>query len=117
MVEHLSNMKVTDIIELTKELEDKWGVSATAPVTLPGFPGDVDIQGDEQTEFDVILTSFNDKKMAVIKEIRTLTGLGLKESKELVEGCPKNIKEGISKEEAEEIKSKIESAGGSVEIK
>jgi len=122
VIEFISNMSVLELSELIKELEEKFGVSAAAPVAVaaaaPGAAGgDAGGAAEEKTEFDVILTSAGDKKIGVIKEVRAITSLGLKEAKELVEGAPNPIKEGVSKEEAEEIKKKIEAAGGSVEIK
>jgi len=118
VVDYLSNLPVIQISELVKELEEKWGVSA-APVIQGGVgPGPTDEgPSDEKTEFDVVLTSFGSSKMPIIKEVRALTGLGLKEAKEKVESVPSVLKEGISKEEAEEIKGKIVTAGGEVEIK
>jgi large subunit ribosomal protein L7/L12 len=119
VIEFISNMSVLDLSELVKELEEKFGVSAAAPVAVAAggaVGGDV-AAVEEKTEFDVILTSVGEKKIGVIKEVRGITALGLKEAKELVEGAPTPIKEGVSKEEAEEIKAKIEAAGGGVEIK
>ena len=119
VIEFISNMTVLELSELVTELEDKFGVSAAAPVAAAAGPaagGDV-AAAEEQTEFDVILTSAGEKKIGVIKEVRGITALGLKEAKDLVEGAPQPIKEGVSKEEAEEIKGKIEAAGGAVEIK
>jgi len=121
VIEFISNMTVLELSELIKEMEDKFGVSAAAPVAVAavGAAG-ADAGGapaEEKTEFDVILTSAGDKKIQVIKEVRAITSLGLKEAKDLVEGAPQPVKEGVSKEEAEEIKTKIEGAGGSVEIK
>jgi len=115
LTEAISNMSVLELSEFVKELEDKFGVSA-APVAVAGgaaAAGPV----EEQTEFDVVLASAGDKKINVIKEVRGITGLGLKEAKELVEGAPKTVKEGASKEEAEEIKKKLEAAGAKVELK
>lgn len=119
VVEFISNMSVLELSELVKEFEEKFGVSAAAPVAVAAG-GAVAAEAapvEEKTEFDVILTSAGDKKIGVIKEVRAITSLGLKEAKEMVEGAPNPIKEGVSKEEAEEIKAKIEAAGGSVEIK
>ncbi len=120
MVDDLSNLTVIEAAELSKLLEEKWGVSAAAPVAVaaaaPAAGGDAG-GAEEQSEFDVILASFGDKKINVIKEVRGLTGLGLKEAKDLVEGAPKPVKEGVSKEEADEIKSKLEEAGATVEVK
>ncbi|MEN8136650.1 MAG: 50S ribosomal protein L7/L12 [Thermodesulfobacteriota bacterium] len=120
VVEFISNMTVLDLSELVKELEEKFGVSAAAPVAVAagGAVGGGDAAAaEEKTEFDVILTSAGDKKIGVIKEVRGITALGLKEAKELVESAPAPIKEGVTKEEAEEIKTKIEAAGGGAEIK
>ena len=120
VIDFISNMTVLELSELVKELEDKFGVSAAAPVAAaaaPGAGGDAGAAAEEKTEFDVILTAIGDKKIGVIKEVRGITALGLKEAKDLVEGAPQPIKEGVSKDEAEEIKTKIEAAGGSVEIK
>ncbi len=122
VIKFIENMTVLELSELVKELEEKFGVSAAAPVAVAAAPGMAGAAGgegqaEEKTEFDVILTGFGDKKIQVIKAVREITGLGLKEAKELVEGAPKAIKEGVSKEEAEEIKKKIEEAGGSAEVK
>ena len=121
VIEFISNMTVLELSELVKELEEKFGVSAAAPVAMaaagPAGGGDAGGAAEEKTEFDVILTAIGDKKIGVIKEVRGITSLGLKEAKDLVEGAPQPIKEGVSKDEAEEIKGKIEAAGGSVEIK
>ena len=120
LVEELSTLTVLEAAELSKMLEDKWGVSAAAPVAVaaaaPGAGGDA-AAAEEKTEFDVILASAGDKKINVIKEVRAITGLGLKEAKELVEGAPKPVKEGASKDEAEELKKKLEEAGAKVELK
>ena len=118
IAEELSGLTVLEAADLAKLLEDKWGVSAAAPVALAAAaPADGGAAAEEQTEFDVILASFGDKKINVIKEIRTITGLGLKEAKDLVESAPKEIKEGIAKEEAEKLKEQLEGAGATVEIK
>ena len=118
IVEELSGLTVLEAADLAKLLEDKWGVSAAAPVAVAAAaPADGGAAAEEQTEFDVILASFGDKKINVIKEIRTITGLGLKEAKDLVESAPTEIKEGIAKEEAEKIKEQLEGAGASVDIK
>ncbi len=117
LVDDLSALTVLEASELSKLLEDKWGVSAAAPVAVAAVAGDAGEAAEEKTEFDVILTSFGEKKINVIKEVRAITGLGLKEAKDLVEGAPKPIKEGIAKAEAEEIKTKLEGAGASVELK
>ena len=121
VVEFISNMSVLELSEMVKELEEKFGVSAAAAAvaTAPAAGGAAggEAAAEEKTEFDVILTSFGDKKINVIKEVRGITGLGLKEAKEFVESCPKAVKEGVSTEEAEEIKKKLEEAGASAEIK
>jgi len=121
VVEWLSGQSVIEIADLVKELEDKWGVSAAAPaavaVAAPAGGGDADSASEEKSEFDVVLTEFGGNKIAVIKEVRAITGLGLKEAKELVEGAPKPVKEGVSKDEAEEVSKKLEAAGAKAEIK
>jgi large subunit ribosomal protein L7/L12 len=120
VVEFISNMSVLELSELIKEFEEKFGVSAAAPVAVAaaGAPGAGAAEAaEEQTEFDVVLTAVGDKKINVIKEVRAITALGLKEAKQLVEGAPQPIKEGVSKDEAAEIKTKIEAAGGTVEVK
>lgn len=121
VIEWLSNQSVLEIAGLVKELEEKWGVSAAAPVAAVAAPAGGGEGGgeaeEEKTEFDVILKSFGSNKIAVIKEVRGLTGLGLKEAKEMVEGAPKPIKEATSKDDAEEIKKKLEAAGAEIEIK
>ena len=121
VVEFISNMSVLELSEMVKELEEKFGVSAAAAavaaVPATGGAAGGEAAAEEKTEFDVILTSFGDKKINVIKEVRGITGLGLKEAKEFVESCPKAVKEGVSTEEAEEIKKKLEEAGASAEIK
>ena len=118
IAEELSGLTVLEAADLAKLLEDKWGVSAAAPVAVAAAaPAVGGAAAEEQTEFDVILASFGDKKINVIKEIRTITGLGLKEAKDLVESAPKEIKEGIAKEEAEKIKEQLEGAGATVDIK
>jgi len=120
LVEELSALTVMEAAELSKLLEEKWGVSAAAPVAVAAAAGgaaDAGAAAEEQTEFDVILASAGDKKINVIKEVRAITGLGLKEAKELVEGAPKPVKEQVSKAEAEELKKKLEEAGASVELK
>ncbi len=121
VIEFISNMSVLELSELIKELEEKFGVSAAAPVAVAaaGPAGDAGDGGaaEEKTEFDVILAGVGDQKIKVIKEVRAITSLGLKEAKELVEGAPQPVKEAVTKEEAEEIKAKIEGVGGSVEIK
>ena len=120
IAEELSNLTVLEAAELAKLLEDKWGVSAAAaPVAMamPAGGGDAAGGGEEKSEFDVVLTAAGASKINVIKEVRAITGLGLKEAKDLVEGAPKPVKEGVSKEEAEELKGKLEEAGASVEVK
>ncbi|HCV45470.1 MAG TPA: 50S ribosomal protein L7/L12 [Deltaproteobacteria bacterium] len=119
VIDFIANMSVLEMSELVKEMEEKFGVSAAAAaVAAPAAAGGVaDAPAEEKSEFDVILTSFGEKKINVIKEVRGITGLGLKEAKEAVEAAPKAIKEGVSKEEAEEVKKKLEEAGASAEIK
>ena len=119
VIEFISNMSVLEMSELVKEMEEKFGVSAAAAaVAAPvASSGHAATPVEEKTEFDVILTSIGEKKINVIKEVRGITGLGLKEAKEAVESAPKAIKEGVSKEEAEEVKKKLEEAGASVELK
>ncbi len=119
VVDFIANMSVLEMSELVKEIEEKFGVSAAAAaVAAPAAGGGgTEAAAEEKTEFDVILTSFGEKKINVIKEVRSITGLGLKEAKEAVESAPKAIKEGVSKEEAEEVKKKLEEAGASTEIK
>lgn len=119
VIEFISNMSVLELAELIKELEEKFGVSAAAPVAVAaaGGAGADAAPAEEQTEFDVILAGAGDQKIKVIKEVRAITSLGLKEAKELVEGAPQPLKEGVTKDEAEEIKAKVEAVGGSVEVK
>ena len=121
IVEELSSLTVMEAAELSKALEEKWGVSAAAAIAVAApaasGAGAAADAGAEQTEFDVILSAIGEKKINVIKEVRSITGLGLKEAKDLVEAAPKPVKEGASKDEAEEIKKKLEEAGASVEIK
>ncbi|MFN0263940.1 50S ribosomal protein L7/L12 [Tepidamorphus sp. 3E244] len=120
IVEDLSNLTVLEAAELSKMLEEKWGVSAAAPVAVAAAAGGADAgaaAAEEKDEFDVILADAGDKKINVIKEVRTITGLGLKEAKDLVEGAPKPVKEGASKDEAEKIKKQLEEAGAKVELK
>ena len=117
VVSFIDNMTVLEMSEFVKELEEKYGVTAAAPsVAVAAAPGAA-ATGEEKTEFDVILASIGDKKIQVIKEVRAVTGLGLKDAKDLVEGAPKPLKEGVKKDEADEIKQKIEAAGGTVEVK
>ena len=117
----VAEMSVLELSELIKDMEEKFGVSAAAAVAIAapaaGGAGADAAAAEEQTEFDVVLSSFGDKKVGVIKAVRTITGLGLKEAKDLVESAPAAVKEGVSKDEAEEIKKQIEEAGGSVEVK
>lgn len=120
IIELVEGMTVLELVDLVKELEDKFGVSAAAPVmaAMPAQAGGAAAAAEEeQTEFDAILVGAGDKKIQVIKEVRAITGLGLKEAKDLVDNAPKPIKEAVSKEEAEEIKKKIEDVGGSVDLK
>ncbi len=121
IAEDLSNLTVMEAAELSSMLEEKWGVSAAAPVAVAAVGGAAAggdaAAAEEKDEFDVVLASAGDKKINVIKEVRTITGLGLKEAKDLVESAPKTIKEGVKKEEAEEMKQKLEEAGAGVELK
>jgi large subunit ribosomal protein L7/L12 len=120
VIDFIANMTVLDLSELVKELEDKFGVSAAAPVAMMaagGPAGDAGAAVEEKTEFDVVLLAPGDKKIGVIKEVRAITGLGLKEAKDLVDSAPKAVKEGIAKEEAEKIKAQLEEAGAQVELK
>ena len=118
IADDLSNLTVIEAAELSKMLEEKWGVSAAAPVAIAGAAAPAAAEeAEEQTEFNVILAAFGEKKINVIKEVRAITGLGLKEAKTLVEEAPKEVKEGVSKEEAEKLKEQLEGAGATVEIK
>lgn len=117
LVEELSKLTVMEAAELSKALEEEWGVSAAAAVAVAGPAAAAGEAAEEQTEFDVILTGDGGKKIQVIKEVRAITQLGLTDAKALVEGAPKAVKEGVNKAEAEEIKGKIEAAGGTVELK
>ena len=118
IVEELSSLSVLEASELSKLLEDKWGVTAAAPVAVAApAAGGGEAAAEEKDSFTVVLTAAGDKKINVIKEVRTITGLGLKEAKDLVEGAPKDVKEGASKDEAAEIKEKLEAAGATVELK
>ena len=120
IAEDLSNLTVLEAAELATLLEEKWGVSAAAApmaMAMPAGGGDAGGAAEEKTEFDVVLASVGASKINVIKEVRTITGLGLKEAKDLVEGAPKPVKEGVSKDEAEQIKAKLEEAGATVEVK
>jgi large subunit ribosomal protein L7/L12 len=120
IVDELSSLTVLEAAELAKMLEEKWGVSAAAAVAVaaaPGAGGGAAAPAEEKTEFTVVLAAAGDKKIEVIKEVRALTGLGLKEAKDLVEGAPKPVKEGVAKDEAEKIKATLEKAGAKVELK
>ena len=118
VVSFIDSMTVLEMSEFVKELEEKYGVTAAAPAVAIAAPADGGgAVAEEKTEFDVVLTAAGDKKIQVIKEVRTITGLGLKDAKDLVEAAPKAIKEGVKKEEAEEINKKVEEAGGTVEVK
>ena len=121
VLEAISQMSVMDLVELISEMEEKFGVSAAAPVAVAAAPAAGDSEdsasGDEQTEFEVILQGVGDNKIAVIKAVRSITGLGLKDAKDIVEGAPKSLKESVSKEEADEMKNQLEEAGASVELK
>ena len=120
VLEAISKMSVMDLVELIAEMEEKFGVTAAAPVAVAAAPvaGDSgDDEGEEQTEFEVILQGMGDNKIAVIKAVRSLTGLGLKDAKDLVEAAPKSLKESVSKDEADEMKKQLEEAGASVELK
>lgn len=117
LVDELSQLTVIEAAELSKKLEETWGVSAAAPVAVAAVAADAGEAAEEKDSFDVVLASFGEKKINVIKEVRAITGLGLKEAKDLVEGAPKKVKEGCSKDEAEELKKKLEGAGATVELK
>jgi large subunit ribosomal protein L7/L12 len=119
LLKELSAKPIMEVVELVKLLEDEWGVSAAAPVAVAAGPaaGDAAAAAEEKTEFDVVLTGFGEAKVGVIKAVRTITGLGLKEAKDAVEGTPSTIKEGVSKDEAESVKKQLEEAGGTVELK
>ena len=121
VLEAISKMSVMDLVELISEMEEKFGVTAAAPVAVAPAPAAGDSEdsasGDEQTEFEVILQGIGDNKIAVIKAVRSITGLGLKDAKDIVEGAPKSLKESVSKEEADEMKNQLEEAGASVELK
>ncbi len=118
IVEEIKGLTILELNELVKVVEEEFGVSAAAPVAVAGGAAAAAAPAaEEKTEFDVVLTGFGDKKLGVIKVIREITGLGLKEAKDLVEGCPKNVKEGISKEDAEKLKEQLVAAGATVEIK
>src|SRR6266700_3827566 len=117
IVTDLSSLTVLEAAELAKMLEEKWGVSAAAAVAVAAAPGAAAAAVEEKTEFTVVLAAVGDKKIEVIKEVRALTGLGLKEAKDLVEGAPKSVKEGVSKDEAAKVKAQLEKAGAKVELK
>src|ERR1043166_8559749 len=117
IVEDLSKLTVLEAAELAKMLEEKWGVTAAAAVAVAAAPGAAAAPAEEKTEFTVVLTAAGEKKIEVIKEVRALTGLGLKEAKDLVEGAPKPVKEGVTKDEAEKVKAQLEKAGAKVELK
>ncbi len=118
IVEEIKSLTLIELADLVKAVEDEFGVSAAAPVGVVAAAGAAAAPAaEEKTEFDVVLTGFGDKKLNVIKAVRELTGLGLKEAKDMVEGCPKNVKEGVSKDEAEKIKATLEAAGATVEVK
>ena len=120
LLKELSAKPIMEVVELVKMLEEEWGVSAAAPVAVAAGPaagGDSGEAAAEKDEFDVVLTGFGDAKVGVIKAVRTITGLGLKEAKDAVEGAPSTIKEGVAKDEAEEVKKQLEEAGGTVELK
>jgi large subunit ribosomal protein L7/L12 len=117
IVEDLSSLTVLQAAELSKMLEEKWGVSAAAPVAVAAAAGAAAPAAEEKTEFTVVLAAAGDKKIEVIKEVRAITGLGLKEAKDLVEAAPKPVKEGVNKKDADEMKKKLEAAGAKVELK
>ena len=122
VLEELGKMTVLELVELKKRIEDEWGITAAAPVAVAAVPGTAPAAGDglaaeEKTTFDVVLASPGDKKIQVIKVVRAITGLGLKEAKDLVDAAPKPVKEGVAKDEAEAIKAQLEEAGATVEIK
>jgi large subunit ribosomal protein L7/L12 len=118
LLKELSAKPIMEVVELVKMLEDEWGVSAAAPVAVAAGPAaEAGAAVEEQTEFDVMMTSFGENKVSVIKAVRTITGLGLKEAKDLVESAPAAVKEGVSKDDAEEVKKQLEEAGASVELK
>ena len=119
LIEALSSKPIMEVVELVKALEEKWGVSAAAPVAVAAAaaPGAEAAAAEEKTEFDVVMSSFGDNKVAVIKVVRAVTGLGLKEAKDLVEGAPSTVKEGVPTDEAEDVKKHLEEAGAKVEVK
>ncbi len=117
IADDLSKLSVIEAAELSKLLEEQWGVSAAAPVAVAAAPAGGEAVAEEKDTFDVVLASYGEKKINVIKEVRAMTGLGLKEAKDLVEGAPKAVREGVNKDEAEELKKKLEDAGATVELK
>ena len=117
ILEEIKTLTILELADLVKAVEEEFGVSAAAPVGVVAVAGAAAPAVEEKTEFDVILTGFGDKKLNVIKAVREITGLGLKEAKDMVEGCPKPVKEGVSKEDAEKVKAELEAAGATVEIK
>jgi large subunit ribosomal protein L7/L12 len=123
LFDDLGKMSVLELVELKKKIEDEWGITAAAPVAVaapgaaPAAGGDGDVAGEEQTSFDVVLEGAGDKKIQVIKVVRAVTGLGLKEAKDLVDGAPKPVKEGVNREEADSIKTQLEEVGAAVEVK
>jgi large subunit ribosomal protein L7/L12 len=122
LIDDLGKMSVLELVDLKKKIEDEWGITAAAPVAAAAAPGAAAAAGgdgaaEEQTEFDVVLTGAGDKKIQVIKVVRAITGLGLKEAKDLVDGAPNAVKEGVNKEEADSIKAQLEEAGAGVEVK
>ena len=117
IIDELSTLTVVEAAELSKQLEEKWGVTAAAPVAAAAPGGAAAPAGEEKSEFSVFLASSGDKKINVIKEVRAITGLGLKEAKDLVEGAPKEVKTGVNKKDAEEMKTKLEAAGATIELK
>ncbi len=117
LIKALSEKSVMEVVELVKALEEAWGVSAAAPVAVAAAGGGDAVAAEEQTEFDVVMTSFGANKVSVIKVIRAITGLGLKEAKDMVEGAPATVREGVSKDEAAKVKAQLEEAGAAVEVK
>jgi len=117
ILEAISNMSVMEVVDLIEAMEDKFGVTAAAAVAVAAAPAEGAAAAEEQTEFDVVLTSFGDKKVAVIKAVRSITGLGLKEAKDMVEGAPITVKEAVEKAEADTIKAQLDEAGAQVDIK
>jgi len=118
LLKELSAKPIMEVVELVKLLEDEWGVTAAVPVAVVAGPAaDADVAAEEQTEFDVVMSSFGANKVSVIKAVRTITGLGLKEAKDMTEGVPATVKEAVTKDEAEEVKKQLEEAGASVDIK